>query len=245
MSRKLSRLSSSQRDARVRAVRWTSYGNLVFAPHTYTGAFTAKKGHNKSDPNCCQPPFPKSLNTAWAEAALMNASVLVTEWGDGDGPSDFDNIRGVVEQQDAKFTSSTYWDWKQSEQAGCSWSLFKCAVGPDNATVPNGVVDTAKLAVVSRVIPTAVVGTIHSFSYNDTTQVFEMRAAAPGADAEPGVNTLVYVPAHVARQPSEVSVGGAAKLDRVERQPDGSWIIEVAVAAGPGDYTVRLGEPDA
>ena len=34
--------------------------------------------------------------------------------------------------------------------------------------------DTAKLKVVSRVIPTAVVGTIHSFGYNDTTEVFDM-----------------------------------------------------------------------
>ena len=36
----------------------------------------------------------------------MNASVLVTEWGGSDG--DLYNLRGVAQQQDAQFTSSTF-----------------------------------------------------------------------------------------------------------------------------------------
>jgi len=117
-------------------------------------------------------------------------------------------------------------------------------------------VDTLKLSIVSRVIPSAVVGFIDAFSYNYTTQVFAMRAIAPpDADAvADGVNTLVYVPAHVKRKPSEVVVGGAAKLSHVVTQPDGSWIIEVVVAAkgaaartvGEGrEYTVQLGDDAA
>lgn len=64
----------------------------------------------------------------------MNASVLVTEWGGSD--SDLYNLRGVAQQQDAQFTSSTYWDWKQSLQAGCGWSLYKCTSGAAAATDP-------------------------------------------------------------------------------------------------------------
>eukprot|EP01043_Picozoa_sp_COSAG02_P018329 COSAG02_NODE_854_length_16499_cov_76.082561_17_plen_163_part_00 len=117
--------------------------------------------------------------------------------------------------------------------------------------VENSAVDTLKLSIVSRVIPAAVVGFIDTFSYNYTTQVFAMRAFAPNAAdmiAE-GVNTLIYVPAHVNRKPSELAVGGVAKLSHVVTQPDGSWIVEVAVEAvaegNVGEYTVQLGDDDA
>lgn len=182
----------------------------------------------------------------------MNASVLVTEWGGGDGDI-ATNLHGTVHQQDLQFTGSTYWDWKQSKEAGCGWSLYQCATGPDNETDPNGAVDTAKLAVVSRVIPWAVVGYIHAFSYNSTTQVFAMRAesvaATMGTDARAAsdgdfTTTLVYVPAHVRRRPSEVTVGGVATLSHVVAQPDGSWIVCVAVDNRVGEYTVQLGDGD-
>ena len=87
---------------------------------------------------------------------MMNASVLVTEWGGGDGDIVNGNLQGTSEQQDRSFTGATYWDWKQSAQAGCGWSLYKCATGPDNVTQPNGPLDLVKLAVVSRVLPAAV-----------------------------------------------------------------------------------------
>jgi hypothetical protein len=106
---------------------WTEYENLIFAPHQYTGVFTAGRGYNKSDPSCCQPPFNKSLDTAWAEAKPMNASVMVTEWGSGDSGGDMSNLEGTTTQQDLQFTSTTYWDWKQN---GCgAWPLYKCAAG--------------------------------------------------------------------------------------------------------------------
>jgi hypothetical protein len=88
---------------------WTEYGNLIFAPHQYTGVFTAGRGYNKSDPSCCQPPFNKSLDTAWQEAKPMNASVLVTEWGAGDSAVDMTNLEGMTTQQDLQYTSTTYW----------------------------------------------------------------------------------------------------------------------------------------
>eukprot|EP01047_Picozoa_sp_COSAG01_P009164 COSAG01_NODE_372_length_17995_cov_16.957812_22_plen_230_part_00 len=183
----------------------------------------------------------------------MNASVLVTEWGGSDG--DLYNLRGVAQQQDAQFTSSTYWDWKQSLQAGCSWSLYKCASGAAAATDPNGLVDGVKLAVVSRVIPWAVVGQISAFSYNSSTQVFAMQATTftdntktnlKAAAATVTAKTLIYVPAHVRWSASEVVVRGAAKLSQVASQPDGSRIIEVAVATATtrAVYTVQLGDRD-
>lgn len=180
---------------------------------------------------------------------MMNASVLVTEWGGGNGDIK-DNLQYTIQQQDLHFTSTTYWDWKQSAQSGCGWSIYACATGPNNLTDSNGLVWPQKLAVISRVIPTAVVGHIDTFSYNGTTQIFAMRAAAPItrellATGDDIVNTLVYVPAHVTRKPSEVVVGGAAKLDRITKQPDGSWIIEVAILVQEGhelEYTVQLGD---
>lgn len=128
--------------------------------------------------------------------------------------------------------------------------LLKPRIGT-GSTVANSAVDTLKLSIVSRVIPAAVVGFIDTFSYNYTTQVFAMRASAPNAAdmIVEGVNTLVYVPAHVNRKPSELVVGGVAKLSHVVTQPDGSWIVEVAVEAAAegneGEYTVQLGDDAA
>lgn len=50
---------------------WTSYPNIVYAPHTYTGSFTLDKycstvGSKRSCPK--RPPFTRSLETAWVRA---------------------------------------------------------------------------------------------------------------------------------------------------------------------------------
>merc|ERR1719424_997755 len=52
---------------------FTEYGNIVFAPHIYSHLFTV-----------WTPPYQLALDSAWVEANLLKAGVLVTEFG---GPS--------------------------------------------------------------------------------------------------------------------------------------------------------------
>jgi hypothetical protein len=84
-------------------------------------------------------------------------------------------------------------------------------------------VDGVKLAVVSRVIPLAVVGQIGAFSYNSSTQVFAMQATTTtnttntnleAAAATVTAKTLIYVPAHVRWSASVRSCTATACLTR-------------------------------
>ena len=81
-------------------------------------------------------------------------------------------------------------------------------------------------------------GTLLSYGYDPSAQTFVMSATAAervrrGARAE---ETVVYIPAQVR---GAVHVTGAAVVDTVVRQPDGSRLAYVA-PIGPGSYGVGV-----
>ena len=215
---------------------WTSYSNIVYAPHTYTGSFTLIK-HGKLAPQ-----YNVSLDTAWEEAVPMNAGVFVTEFG-STPQSASSKLARIVEEQDKHLTGSTFWIWKES---GGGWGLFDGPAEGAPAGTPNGQLRPDYVAQVSRVLPLATVGTLDSFRYNaflNTTQIFAMQATAPAADSAAGLDaeSLVYIPAHVDRADGELEASGSAKLAGVDRQPDGSRVVRVAVVRDGGKYKVTLG----
>ena len=151
-------------------------------------------------------------------------------------------------EQDAHLTSSTFWTWKER---GGGWSLFDGPPPGAPVGAPNGPVRPDYLEQLSRVLPLATAGRLDSFAYNTTIQVFAMSATAPAGGVDgaargtppptPPASSLVYIPAHIARPDSDLAVGGSARLAGVERQPDGSRLVTVAVRNDGGGYTVRLG----
>lgn len=229
---------------------WTTYKNIAYSPHTYTGSFTlnhlCRVGSKKHCPE--RPPFKQSLETAWVEANAMNASVFVTEYGCSTHLDD-QLLVGIVEQQDRQRTSSTFWNWKENAMHG-GWSLFD--VAPAGSGQQNGLMNTAKRAIISRVRPQSVVGQLLSFRYEPTNQTFAMRARVaprlpiPALPHPEDVESEVFIPAHVKTDHAELVLRGC-KLRGVQTRPDGSRVVRimppVPAASGTGSiYSVQLGD---
>jgi hypothetical protein len=112
--------------------------------------------------------------------------------------------------QDTYLVGSTYWAWTG---------------GP----VP---------AVLTRVYPKATAGTLAGFTYDPTTHAFAMTATAsrPVSGGDRAGETEVAIPPVAT---GTVRVGGAATLDAVVRNADGTRRAFVAPTGG-GAYTVAV-----
>jgi endoglycosylceramidase len=222
---------------------FTSYPNVVLAPHVYTHALTVDRslGFTAQDS-----PFPVSYDqafqTADAEARAMDAALMVTEFGDD--PHD----DGVVLAQQALAqerwqVSSMVWVWKENANdvsPGSSWGVYD---GATSDTQQNGALRPQRVALLSRVWPRAVEGTLVSESYDPATQSFAMSATATrrvrrgDADRE----TVIYIPHTVS---GAASVGGAAVLDTIVLNADGSRLAMIAPTHA-GAYSVAVGSASA
>jgi hypothetical protein len=116
------------------------------------------------------------------------------------------------------------------------WSVFS---GDTSATpAQNGPILASRLRYLARVYPRATAGQLLSFAYDPLTATFTMRATSsfrvvPG---DRSAETEIYIPPLVRGQ---VTVDGAAMLDTVVTNPDGSRIAYVATTGG-GAYGVDL-----
>jgi endoglycosylceramidase len=225
---------------------FTSYANVVLAPHVYTHALTVDRSLGFSAQDS---PFPLSydqaLQTADVEARAMHTALLVTEYGDN--PPD-DPV--VLAQQAAALeraqVGSTVWIWKENcndVSPANSWGVYDgvssaaCTSGTPQAVPQNGALRPGRVALLSRVWPRAVEGTLLAESYDPVAQSFTMSATSsrhvrPGDAAR---ETLVYIPAAVG---GVVTADGASVLDSVVLNADGSRVALVAPSGGA--YTVAV-----
>eukprot|EP00927_Polykrikos_kofoidii_P034540 TRINITY_DN29292_c0_g1_i1.p1 TRINITY_DN29292_c0_g1~~TRINITY_DN29292_c0_g1_i1.p1 ORF type:complete len:628 (-),score=60.22 TRINITY_DN29292_c0_g1_i1:61-1665(-) len=197
---------------------FTEYKNIVFSPHTYTREFTAKGW---------TPPYRLALDSAWSEANLMGASVLVTEFGGSSSNSDI--VGNITEQLDVhRGTSGTVWTWKEFG----GWGLFNA---PGNRSQPNGPLIDIRRLINSRVYAPAVDGGILEHRFDHLSASFRLTA-----DAGPGwtVPTEIYIPPHI---DGEVSVKGTAELSEAKTQPDRSRLVQVKPWLTGGVYRVEVG----
>jgi len=232
------------------SVPFSSYPDLVYAPHIYTHAFTLDQfiGYPATDS-----PYPPSYTfgyqTADYEAQAMHSAVFVTEYG-ADAGSDSYLLTGETAAQDATETSSTLWAWKGlSDQQSSCWcvrwqqsSYNTTSNGtagsgdPDAAPSPDDQLIPSRGAITSRVWPRATAGTLGAYRFvpgtagtagtAGSTPEFAMVAtdASGVAPGDRGAETDVYIPGTVT---GPVEVGGAARLDAVTTAPDGSrtaWV---------------------
>ena len=191
----------------------------MYAPHTYTHSFTKWKD-----------PFWLALDSAIAEANVMHAAVFVTEFG---APSVEKKLLEMLDQQDTHGVGSTFWPWK--ERGG--WGMFNHSGG--DPALGEGPMKPLHRQALCRILPIATVGTVKQFSYNWTTTAFTLHAvASPALNQTLARTTIVFVPAHVASTPCEVT--GAAQFWRSVVAPDGSRKLMVNVSAAGGEYLVSI-----
>jgi hypothetical protein len=223
---------------------FTSDRNVVYEPHAYTHVFTVDTLLPGGVASELYPPsYDQAMVTAQTEARAMGAAMFVGEFGNSN-VNDSSILAPETAAIDRAGVGSSVWAWKgncppNATAAQCEpglWSVFE----GDTANPPaqNGPLLRSRLLDLSRVYPRATAGTLDRFSYDPSTQSFAMTAAsrspiAPGSRAN---ETEVYIPPLVR---GSVSVSGAAVLDVVQSQPDGSRIAYVA-PNGAGTYRVEV-----
>jgi endoglycosylceramidase len=238
---------------------FSSYTNLVYAPHIYTHAFTLDEflGYPAATS-----PFPPSYTfgyqTAEAEAQAMHSAVLTTEFGDASS-TDSLILSNEEAAQESTLTGGTLWAWKglaaTADPCWCvRWQQTNYQTtsngtsGKGNPGAP--VSASAKLIAsrqlyTSRVWPRATAGSLLAYQYDPTNGSFYMSATDSVAVpvGSKSSETIIYLPASVK---SAVTVGGSAKLDATTRAPDGSRLAFVAPSGGPnGAYSVSVGTPSS
>lgn len=224
---------------------FTSYPNIVYAPHIYTHVFTLDTlvpGGLLSDV------FPlgygQATFTADAEARALGAALFIGEYGNSNN-LDGTDLSHETAALDAATVGSALWSWKGNCGPGATaaqcepglWSMFYA--DPSSPPAQNGALIPTRVTYVSRVYPRATAGRLISFAYQPVSKSFTM-AATSSDPVTPGSRrreTEIYVPPTV---PGAVSVSGAAVLSAVERNPDGSRLVFVA-PTGRGAYGVRVG----
>ena len=244
---------------------FSSYPNLVFAPHVYTYAFTieqdllglpAKEGG-------FPPNFTFGYQTAEAEAQAMHSAVFVTEFGDSSS-TDSTILANTLAAQDATQTGGTLWAWKGLSKApGTCWCTrwqYSTYQTTSNGTPGKGNPRAtpsrndrqipSRLRYLARVWPVATAGRLGAYAFDPSTGSFAMVATSTESEqrGDKATDTVVFVPSTVR---GAVRVSGAAVLDSVVTRPDGSRLACVTAVIPPvasnatPTYTVSVGTPSA
>jgi endoglycosylceramidase len=238
---------------------FSSYPNLVFAPHVYTYAFTIEQEllGLPAQPGGFPPNFTFGYQTAEAEAQAMHSAVLVTEFGDA-ASTDSSILANELAAQESTQTGGTLWAWKGlARKAGSCWctrwqySNYQTTANgtpgkgnPRSTPSPNDRLIASRQQQLMRVWPLATAGRLGAYAYDPATRSFVMVADSAGAGgrAHYSSDTVVFIPSTVR---GAVDASGAAVLEAVVTRPDGSRMAYVTTKS-PGAaarYGVTVGVP--
>jgi endoglycosylceramidase len=214
---------------------FSSYRNLVYAPHAYTHVFTADTNvPGGQAPRVYPVSYDQALQTADLEARLMRAALFVGEYGNASA-NDNDILAKETAAQDRATAGSTHWLWKSNcSPVGSCWGVYAGA-----SPAENGPMVATRQQYLSRVYPRSTAGVLSSYSYDAAQRTFTMSASSRRSvrlgrrDRE----TVVYIPSTVSGQ---VTVSGATVLDGVVTNPDQSRLA-YAAPTGTGTYTISVG----
>lgn len=232
---------------------FTTYPNVVYAPHVYTHVFTADTFAPSPLNGVAGEVFPvgygQALTTAETEARLIGAALWIGEYGDAND-QDSSILAAETAELDRAGVGSALWSWKGNCAPGLTasqcepalWSMYYGSTSPVPAD--NGALIPSRVEYVSRAYPRAVVGSNLSFGYDPGPATFSLTATYRGpaisrdrSGAALERDTVVFLPGRVA---GPVRVSGAARLVVVASTPDGNRLVYVAPTGG-GTYEVAAG----
>jgi endoglycosylceramidase len=219
---------------------FTSYPNLVYAPHIYTHVFTADASFLGIPPGTS--PYPPTYDfgyaTALSEAQAMRSAVFVTEFGNP--PSEDSTVlAGMTQAQQVALVGGSLWAWSGNttdKTLGSCWAVYCRYVGrsdlPGHIPTATETLLASRVTYLSRVTPELTAGTLLSYSDDPTTGSFSMVASdpVPVTRGDRSAETVVAVPPRVH---GPVAVAGRAVLDTVVTRPDGSRMVYVAPTRSP------------
>ena len=165
---------------------YSSYRNVVYAPHIYTWVFTADvltTGKRLL-------PADGGYRSAIEDAQQLDLPLWVGEFGNN--PQDDDTIlTNHYTLQDRDLLGGTLWLWKENAN-DVNQSVFWGVYGPPFG---RGTPQPKRIALTSRAFPMFTAGTLESMSYAPARGTFDIRAVSPAV--RPGDRsraTVVFLP---------------------------------------------------
>jgi endoglycosylceramidase len=199
---------------------YSSYPNIVYAPHVYTGVFTLDQQVTSTRF------FPSEggYESAISDARALGLPLWIGEFGNN--PAD-DNtlLRTSYELQDRYGLGGTLWLWKENAN-DINRAVFWGVYGPP---FPPGTAQPLRITYTSRAFPLYTAGTLKSFTYDPSAASFDLQADSPLVPSGArNLATVIFVPRAVS---AGVAATGA-RLQTVSRG-DGARIVYVWPAGGP------------
>ena len=171
---------------------YSSYPNVVYAPHIYTGVFTLDQEILH------QHIFPSNggYDSSVQDATALGLPLFIGEFGNSP-PDDNSLLRTHYTQQDQHQLGGSLWLWKENANdviGNTQWGVYHGDFTVDHAGIPT----PTRIRYTDRAYPLFTAGHLQSFVYNPDNAAFDLHAtSAPVArDAAAHRNgTLLFVPA--------------------------------------------------
>jgi endoglycosylceramidase len=168
---------------------YSSYANVVYAPHVYTGVFTLDQQA------ASRRFFPSEggYKSAISDAKALGLALWVGEFGNN--PADDETIlRTSYELQDRFGIGGALWLWKENAN-DVNRAVFWGVYGPP---FPPGTAQPLRIKYTSRAFPLYVAGDMRSFTYDPGSATFELAAQSPPAPSgSRSTATVIFVPGAV------------------------------------------------
>jgi endoglycosylceramidase len=199
---------------------YSSYANVVYAPHVYTGVFTL----DQQVASTRFFPSDGGYKSAISDAKALGLPLWIGEFGNN--PADDSTLlRTSYELQDLYGLGGTLWLWKENAN-DINRAVFWGVYGPP---FPPGTPQPLRIMYTSRAFPLYTAGELRSFAYDPGAASFDLHGESPPVPAGVrSVATVIYVP-------SAVSAGVAATgaVLRTVSRSDGSRTIYASPVGGP------------
>jgi endoglycosylceramidase len=191
---------------------YSSYPNVVYAPHVYTGVFTADQQV------ASQRFFPSDggYRSAISDTQALGLPLWIGEFGNN--PADDNTIlRTHYELQDTYAVGGALWLWKENANdinRAVFWGVY-------GSPFPPGMPQPLRIKYTSRAFPLYTARELRSFSYDPEGATFALRANSPAVPIGSSERaTVIFVPAAVTASISATN----ARL-RVLARADGTRIV--------------------
>jgi endoglycosylceramidase len=205
---------------------YSSYANVVYAPHIYTGTFTLDQQATSTRFF----PSEAGYESAESDAKALGLPLWIGEFGNNP-ENDNTLLKESYELQDRFALGGTLWLWKENAN-DVNRAVFWGVYGPP---FPPGEAQPLRVYYTSRAYPVYTDGDIDSFAYDPASASFDLKAQSP--PATPGVRsaaTVIYVPRAVTKP---ITASGAVL--RTMRHADGSRTAYAWPLGGA--YEIRTG----
>jgi endoglycosylceramidase len=206
---------------------YSSYPNVVYAPHVYTGVFTV----DQQVASRRFLPTDGGYRSAITDARALGLSLWIGEFGNN--PQDDQTIlRSSYELQDTYALGGALWLWKENAN-DVNRAVFWGVYGPP---FPPGTPQPQRIKLTSRPYPLYTAGELETLSYDPDSGAFSMRARSPAISL--GSNnraTVIVLPPSL--QAADIHAINAGL--RVLQRADGTRLAYVYPRGGP--YRVFAG----